>query len=1820
MSGRLLLLLLVVFAPKIVAAELNRIERITVPLAAEAVVLDSHRPYCYAVSPVDKRLSMIETTTGTVAASFLFTNTPGRIAISPNGRRLYLALLSPDRGYYYFGPQEGWIAEFDLTTRTKVREFFVDIDPFDLAATDSGLVIITSGSGQWTEAKIYRSGNSIAVGSTGIRHMARIALHPSQTAAYAADTDLSPSELHRISFTTAGAITAAWDSPYHGDYPMAGHVFPMPNGTNLISRGGGVFSSSPNRETDLRFYRALAGSSAINSLGFDTANKGIFVTEGGAWWAPAPKLSAFNLESFELIDSWSWPNSATYLLPKSNTLVVAVVEATSLEISTYENPLLGNASNRPPVASFTWDPPVVTTTNVITFDATATSDDTTTGNPLQYRWDLNSDGTYEIAFSTNAFATHHFNIAGTKEITLQVRDRFGALSTLKRAVHVQQVNDFGHTGTTNAAYELQFESRKVGFDRLRGYLYAIDHPGKKLVKVSLVSGLIEREWRFNNNPEAIAFSPDGRRMYVALMTAPHTYYGTTPESGFVAVFDLEAGVKFKEFPINIDPNDILASDNGYVIVSGGSNQSTAIRAFRVSDGATTGEASTYMGASLVWHPTYTRFYSSDNGLSPSDIHRFAFNPATGAITAQGDSRYHGDYPIGGRTWVHPSGNSVISRGGTLLASSPDPSQDLEYVSTIWTGAIEDLLFDIPPRSAMFTLSGGTLNYYNSETLNLNRSFPTLAGANYLGQYSNRIFIAAAAFGRTLVQSIENPAWGSESNSAPTAFFTWSPTNITTLSRVLFDGSNSLDDAPQEEFLFRWDWNGDGTFDTTFTNQATTTRRFSSPGSHAITLQIMDRHGARASVTNTIEITGARDYGDVETNRIPFQLDFEAADVEFVSGTPYAYATWPSARKLVRINLTNGLVEASWSFDYEPKSIAITPDGNTMYVTLLSPNRGYFYFGEQEGWVAEFDPRESFWKRQFRVDIDPFDIVATDTGYLAISSGSGQWTEMKSYRALDAALISSVGIRHMSTLALHPNQTIVYSATTDSSPSDVARHTFSSAGVLSPGVDSPYHGDYSMAGAVFPMPDQLHVVVRGGPVLSTSLIYARTLGVIVEDLVSHPTRGFFAVVNHSMSYMFTTNFGHFSQEPIAPGGRFVGSYDRYYFPVSVNAGTSKFQRKVFPAISSEENVSPNVEITFPAPGQLFHNPDSLELLVTASDEDGRVTNVVFYSNGNSLGGNGMSWNFLWLAPPVGAHNITAVVTDNLGAVSTSAPISIVIQKRPTITLLPPEPASPLYAPANVLLRAQASDEDGSIEKVEFYRAGILVGTDYNSPYSLQLQNLPAGNGAFYAIATDDLGGTARSLDVPYLIVPVPGDNLSNAILLTSGAVQTNGSNALASRDKGEPLHAGRPGGKSIWYLWTAQTDSTIIISTVGSSFDTLLGVYARNYDGTLRPLGSNDDASGIAPASQLKLNVATEDELLIAIDGAEGATGTFQLHISVLELQGLVPNDQFANASLIGTNRITTSNYNASAEAGEPDHAGNRPSKSLWWKWTATNAALVTIDTFQSAFDTVLGVYTGDSLPFLTHVTSNDDAGSTTQSRVQFTTMPHVTYYIAVDGYNGAMGNLTLSFNAGPITAATNDFFAEAATMDGTNWIVAANNRTATREEGEPNHAGNFGGRSLWWKWVAPISGQVQVSTKGSPTDTLLAVYTGQIRSNLTLIAENDDDPRYMGSSLIHFNASAGATYYIAVDAYNGIGGDISLALRTTVAAPLLVLMRPTGDEVMNYRVQGRIGSEVITYRSENFITWLPISTNYLTASETLIPIPISTHGSAFYRAEIIVSD
>ena len=135
-----------------------------------------------------------------------------------------------------------------------------------------------------------------------------------------------------------------------------------------------------------------------------------------------------------------------------------------------------------------------------------------------------------------------------------------------------------------------------------------------------------------------------------------------------------------------------------------------------------------------------------------------------------------------------------------------------------------------------------------------------------------------------------------------------------------------------------------------------------------------------------------------------------------------------------------------------------------------------------------------------------------------------------------------------------------------------------------------------------------------------------------------------------------------------------------------------------------------------------------------------------------------------------------------------------------------------------------------------------------------------------------------------------------------------------------------------------------------------------------------------------------------------------------------------------------------------------------------------------------------------------------------------------------------------------DAFASAPALTLTHNGVSAggNNATATKEAGEPNHANNAGGKSLWYRWTAPENGRLNLNTRGSKTasgtmlDTTLGIYTGSSVNALSPVVPGNDNEQsefsrddLTTSGLGPVPVTGGTTYRVAVDGRRNASGVVA---------------------------------------------------------------------------------
>ncbi len=195
-----------------------------------------------------------------------------------------------------------------------------------------------------------------------------------------------------------------------------------------------------------------------------------------------------------------------------------------------------------------------------------------------------------------------------------------------------------------------------------------------------------------------------------------------------------------------------------------------------------------------------------------------------------------------------------------------------------------------------------------------------------------------------------------------------------------------------------------------------------------------------------------------------------------------------------------------------------------------------------------------------------------------------------------------------------------------------------------------------------------------------------------------------------------------------------------------------------------NVPPVVSLA--ASGAPYAAPAAVALAATASDSDGTVARVDFYRGTTLLGSDTSApYAFAWANVPAGTYTLTAVARDTQGATATSAPLDLTVEEAvagaenaaPSVTIISLSGSPSLLAPATVSIEAEASDEEGIINRVEFFAGGTYLGADTSAPFEATWANAPGGRHVITAIAFDEVENFG--VDVSFVTVESPGGSSS-----------------------------------------------------------------------------------------------------------------------------------------------------------------------------------------------------------------------------------------------------------------------------------------------------------------------------------------------------------------------------------------------------------------------------------------------------------------------------
>jgi hypothetical protein len=199
-----------------------------------------------------------------------------------------------------------------------------------------------------------------------------------------------------------------------------------------------------------------------------------------------------------------------------------------------------------------------------------------------------------------------------------------------------------------------------------------------------------------------------------------------------------------------------------------------------------------------------------------------------------------------------------------------------------------------------------------------------------------------------------------------------------------------------------------------------------------------------------------------------------------------------------------------------------------------------------------------------------------------------------------------------------------------------------------------------------------------------------------------------------------------------------------------------------------------------------------------------------------------------------------------------------------------------------------------------------------------------------------------------------------------------------------------GAPETTFAWTVPHDGTFVFDTTGSSFDTKL--YLLDGPTCDAAVIACDDDGGFGSQSRIVTDLVGGQPVVVVVDGADESAGDYALTITEQIL--MCPDADLGSALPL------THMGNTTGEPNEVDGSctgGAGPDVGL--TWTAPSNGMFVLDTFGSAFDTVLTVYDGATCSG-TELACNDDEGGA-QSEVTLALSAGQTITIVVDGYGGA---------------------------------------------------------------------------------------------------------------------------------------------------------------------------------------------------------------------------
>ena len=549
----------------------------------------------------------------------------------------------------------------------------------------------------------------------------------------------------------------------------------------------------------------------------------------------------------------------------------------------------------------------------------------------------------------------------------------------------------------------------------------------------------------------------------------------------------------------------------------------------------------------------------------------------------------------------------------------------------------------------------------------------------------------------------------------------------------------------------------------------------------------------------------------------------------------------------------------------------------------------------------------------------------------------------------------------------------------------------------------------------------------------------------------------------------------------------------------------------------------------------------------------------------------------------------VIVTNLAGSATSVPAALNVVSPPFIRV---QPVSLAVNPNSDITLSVIAEGTGPLAFQWLLNGNPIAGATGPSLTLNQVQ--PDQSGAYRVIVSNPAAAVLS--DVAFVKVVTqelfmsdlfPGNGFIPA---QRGVAESSNTLADPKLQPGEPMHAGKPAGHSVWVNFVSPVPGIMTLRTRGSSFDTLLAAYRGNAftDPNFKEVASDDDSGGFL-SSAIRFSAEPNLTYHIAVAGHDDSSGRvvlswdFEPTLDILPIFDLQPQTQVVPVGGLAVFNVNLSIppdgfqwfFNGAALPNETQPVLRVP-----------NAQLNKVGQYQVSVR--LGGRSIDSKPAELELREIDGAGQPSGVHAE-------------DKYEDLLDDLR---RAG---------FIPASQVLGYTGSEVFTTVGSGGQNGEPVHCGVVGGHSKWYAYIPPADGTLFLNTDGSNFDTLLAAYTGccTFSSLVPVGCDNNSGTNGLTSSF-SMHATSNTVYYLAVDGVGGATGAAKLNYRLLVPIVITNLAKTTNS--MTFHVTATPSWPVTIQRSTNCFSWTNVLTTgtvsgAFTFLDTNLPF-----GRLFYRA------